>query len=76
MKCNTDGRAVSTNKVENLPLVLAPMDIAAILGVSRNTAYELIHSKGFPAFQIGKQYRIQRDKFLVWLDTVSESSVA
>lgn len=51
-----------------LPLVLTVKDIAVILGISRNTAYELVHSQGFPAFQVGKQYRIYRDKFLDWLD--------
>lgn len=53
---------------DELPLVLTPMDIARVLGVSRNTAYEIVHSKGFPAFKIGKQYRIKRDKFFQWMD--------
>ena len=39
--------------INNLPLVLTPMDIAAVLGISRNTAYDVIHSKGFPAFGWG-----------------------
>lgn len=55
-------------QVENLPLVLTPMDIAAVLGISRNTAYEVIHSQGFPMFRVGKQYRISRERFLKWLD--------
>ena len=56
-----------------LPLVLTPVDIANVLGVSRNTAYEFIHSKGFPAFKVGKQYRVKRDRFIQWMD---ESSAA
>ena len=59
---------VAFRKVEELPLVLTPMDIAAVLGISRNTAYEVIHSKGFPAFRVGKQYRVSRKRFLTWLE--------
>ena len=54
---------------DELPLVLTPMDIAAVLGISRNIAYEVIHSKGFPAFRVGKQYRVSRERFLTWLDS-------
>lgn len=54
---------------DELPMILTPMDIAAILGISRNTAYEYIHTPGFPAFKVGeKLYRISKKKFLAWLD--------
>ena len=53
---------------DTLPLVLTPSDIAAVLGISRNTAYEVIHSEGFPAFRVGKQYRISSERFLDWLN--------
>lgn len=53
---------------ESLSMVLTPLDIADILGVSRNTAYELVHSKDFPAFRVGKQYRVSKTRFLAWLD--------
>lgn len=60
---------VAFRPAEELPLVLTPIDIAAVLGISRNTAYEVIHSKGFPAFRVGKQYRVSRERFLTWLDS-------
>lgn len=53
---------------ESLSMVLTPLDIAAVLGISRNTAYELVHSKDLPAFRVGKQYRISKTRFLAWLD--------
>ena len=59
---------VAFRKVEELPLVLTPMDIAAVLGISRNTAYELIHSEDFPILRVGKQYRVSRKRFLTWLE--------
>ena len=60
---------VAFRKVEELPLVLTPMDIAAVLGISRNTAYELIHSEDFPILRVGKQYRVSRKRFLTWLES-------
>lgn len=68
------------NRVTNpdeLPLVLTVSDIANVLGISRNTAYQHIHEKGFPAFVVGgkeqrngkkKLYRISKAKFLEWLE--------
>lgn len=53
---------------ESLSMVLTPLDIADVLGISRNTAYELVHRKDFPAFRVGKQYRVSKVRFLAWLD--------
>ena len=59
---------VMFRKVEELPLVLTPAEISGLLGISRNTAYELLHSKDFPAFRIGKQSRVSRERFVAWLN--------
>lgn len=67
---------VVTSKIDDLPIVLTPADIAVILGISRNKTYEVLHSKGFPSFQIGKQYRIHREQFIQWLNTSSGKTVA
>ena len=48
------------NSYEDLPLVLDVADIQRIMGISRASAYELVHTPGFPAFQRG----IQREKNL------------
>lgn len=71
MKC----RAVYTSN-DDLPIVLTPMDVAAVLGVSKNRVYEILNSKGFPHFKVGKKYCICKDKFLIWLSTVQEVEVA
>lgn len=57
---------------DTLPLVLTPVDVAKLLGVSRNTGYEVIHSKGFPYFMVGKQYRVRLDKLLQWIEEETE----
>ncbi len=62
------GNYKSVTSPESLSMALTPLDIAAILGISRNTAYELVHSKDFPAFRVGKQYRVSKTRFLAWLD--------
>lgn len=70
MKKNEYRRATN---LDELPLVLTPTDIANILGISRNKAYEYIHSTGFPKFKVGeKLYRVRKDKFLDWLESESD----
>ena len=41
------------NSYEDLPLVLDVADIQRIMGISRASAYELVHTPGFPAFRAG-----------------------
>ena len=38
---------------DDLPLVLDVADIRRIMGISRVSAYELVHTPGFPAFRSG-----------------------
>lgn len=59
-------------RAEDLPLIMTPADVAAVMRVSKNNAYAVVHSKGFPAKRIGSQYRILRSDFLVWLAGVNE----
>lgn len=59
---------------DGLPLVLSAEDIAKVLRVSRNVAYEVIHQKGFPVFQVGKQYRISRERFIQWIEQAEQAS--
>ena len=47
--------------------VLTVKDVQKILNIGVNSAYNLIHSKGFPVIKIGSTYRIPRDAFYAWL---------
>ena len=52
---------------ENLPKVLNVKDLAEILSVSHNTAYNLVRSGQVRNIRIGRAYRIPReavDEFL------------
>ena len=52
-----------------LPLSLNANDIAAVLGISRANAYELMHSEGFPTLKIGKRMTVPKDKLIEWIQT-------
>lgn len=51
-----------------LPLMLNVVQVAAVLGISRAGAYELVHSEGFPALKIGSRIVVPKDKLWEWID--------
>ena len=46
---------------EELPLTLRVEDLMPILGIGRNTAYELVRSGTIRSIRIGRQLRIPKD---------------
>ena len=46
---------------DELPLTLRVEDLMPILGIGRNTAYELVRSKQIFSVKIGRQLRIPKD---------------
>ena len=46
---------------EELPLTLRVEDLMPILGIGRNTAYELVCSGKIRSIRIGRQLRIPKD---------------
>ena len=57
---------------DELPLMLSVPEVAAILRISRAGAYELAHTKDFPAIKIGNRIVVPRDKLLEWIETKSQ----
>ena len=52
-----------------LPLVLDVKNIATIMGISKVSAYQLVHSEGFPKTQIkGRLIRVSKRAFFEWLE--------
>ena len=51
-----------------LPLTLNVVQVAAVLGISRAGAYELVHSEGFPALKIGSRIVVPKDRLREWID--------
>ena len=46
---------------DELPLALRVEDLMPILGIGRNTAYELVRSGQIRSIRIGRQLRIPKD---------------
>ena len=54
---------------DELPMFLTVMDMAALLGISRSSAYELAAEEGFPKLKIVPgRVIIPRDTLFEWLD--------
>ena len=47
--------------LDELPLALRVEDLMPILGIGRNTAYELVRSGQIRSIRVGRQLRIPRD---------------
>ena len=52
---------------EELPLTLRVEDLMPILGIGRNTAYELVRSGKVRSIRIGRQLRIPKDALVEYL---------
>ena len=53
---------------DELPLMLSVPEVAAVLGISRAGAYELVKGKDFPALKIGSRIVVPKEKFIEWID--------
>ena len=51
------------------PMCLAVDGLCEILGVSRPTAYELVHRDGFPTIRVGRRILVPRAGLEKWLET-------
>ena len=59
---------------DELPLMLSVPEVAAVLGISRAGAYELVRSDGFPALKIGSRIVVPKEKFIGWTNTQTSGS--
>lgn len=57
---------------EELPLMLSVIQVAEVLGISKTSAYELVHSDSFPSITIGKRLIVPKDKFIEWIKKKTE----
>ena len=59
-------KSMITN-TDDLPLVLTVSEVSKILGVGKNTAYDLIRSGAVKSFRVGRQIRVSKSAFLDYL---------
>lgn len=52
---------------DELPLTLRVEELMPILGIGRNTAYELVRSGKIRSVRIGKQLRVPKDALIKYL---------
>ena len=55
--------------IDELPITFGPAELAAILGISRNKAYELANRADFPKYRVGRKIIISKKHFVTWMDT-------
>ena len=58
---------------DQLSLTLNATQVAAVLGISRSNAYELMRSEGFPTLgfptlHIGKRMLVPKDRLIRWIE--------
>ena len=53
--------------LDKLPLALRVEELMPILGIGRNTAYELVRSQQIRSIKIGRQIRVPRDAVAEYL---------
>ena len=58
---------------DELPLMLSVPELAALPGISRAGAYELVKEPEFPSLMIGSRIIIPRDKLIKWIDEKSSA---
>ena len=56
---------------DELPLFLNAEMVAAVLGVSSSSAYELMHEPGFPTLRVGSRMVVPKEKFMQWVEVQS-----
>ena len=52
---------------DELPLMLSVPDVAAVLGISRAGAYELVHAGDFPKLRIGSRIVVPKEELREWI---------
>lgn len=58
--------------LDDLPLALRVEDLMPILGVGRNTAYDLVRSGQIRSVKVGRQIRVPKDAVTEFLGAKAE----
>lgn len=65
----------SVTSFDQLPITLKADQVAAVLGISRSNAYNLMRSEGFPTLHIGKRMLVPKDRLIRWIDANAQPEV-
>lgn len=64
---NSSKKVTEYTSFEQLPLVLSVEQLATVLGVGINNAYQLVRNGSVYSVQIGRQYRIPKNALEAYL---------
>ena len=62
-------------KENNNTVVYTTKDIQEILRCGRKQAYEVMHQKSFPSFQIGNKLYVEKIAFELWLKRMQHKKI-
>ena len=65
-------KPISENTATQKPTFYSVEDIQHILGIGRNSAYQLVRGKDFPSFFVGNRIIIPTDLFQKWIAEQAE----
>lgn len=55
------------NAQQEKRVMLGVQEVATMMGIGINRAYDVMHSKKFPVHRIGRRYLVHREVFEKWL---------
>lgn len=59
---------MTDKEINELPSLLTVTEMAKVLRIGRNAAYELVYQKNFPVLILGpKKIRVPKDELLQWI---------
>lgn len=61
-----------TPKIEDLPILLTVNELASILRIGRNAAYQLVNNGDIPSRRVGRSIRIPRNALVRFLECTHE----
>ena len=61
-------RKKEISSYDQLPVSLNADQVAAVLGISRAGAYNLMRSEGFPTLRVGNRMIVPKDKLIAWIN--------
>ena len=61
--------------LDDLPLALRVEDLMPILGIGRNTAYELVRSGKIRSIRVGRKIRVPKDAVAAFLGESNDNTL-
>ena len=61
--------------LDDLPLALRVEDLMPILGIGRNTAYELVRSGQIRSIRVGRKIRVPKDAVAAFLGESNDATL-